>query len=197
MQNIIHQMQQFAAERKIPIILPETRKFLAELCAKHNPATILEVGMAIGYSASIMLGACSAKITCCEASKPNIAWARANFENLKLTERVTIIQGDCLRTLPTLAGQKFDLIFLDGPKGKYTEILELLLPLLAPGGILVADNVLFRGMVQGGVPITEPRFELTVKSLKNFLERLQSDKRLQTEVKDIGDGLAVARWREI
>lgn len=195
MQNIIHQMERFAAERNIPIIVPQTRKFLTELCAKHKPTTILEVGTAIGFSASVMLSACDAKIVCCEASAPNIAWAKANFKMLGLTDRVNILSGDCLDTLPTLMGQQFDLIFLDGPKGKYPEILELLLPLLAPSGILVADNVLFRGMVQGGAAIPYPRFVPTVQALRNFLEQLRTNPKLETEVKDIGDGLAIARWR--
>lgn len=188
-------MERFAAERNIPIIVPQTREFLTELCAKHKPSTILEVGTAIGFSASVMLSACDAEITCCEASAPNIAWAKANFNSLGLTDRVTILPGDCLDTLPTLVGQKFDLIFLDGPKGKYPEILELLLPLLAQRGILVADNVLFRGMVKGGAAITYPRFVPTVQALRNFLERLRTDPKLETEVKDIGDGLAIARWK--
>ena len=280
-ENILVEMEQYAKEKRICIIRPDTRSFLKDLCVKLNPKTILEVGTAIGYSASTMLLSCDANITCCEASAPNIVLAKQNFERLHLTDRVNIIEGDCLKTLPIineiiysdkvqtlenniknqqnninakngitgsllsnensdkdklsgsllsngdfnqniaitlpkakvmsqtfdeqiksyeklieLKGQKFDLIFLDGPKGLYPEILKLLLPLLSKRGIFVADNVLFRGMVSGKNRITEPRFEKTVKALQQFIYELKKDSRLDFELLEIGDGLAVASWKK-
>ena len=268
-ETILSEMEQYAKEKRICIILPDTRSFLKELCLKLNPKTILEVGTAIGFSASTMLLSSSANITCCEASAPNIVLAKQNFARLNLTDRVNIVEGDCLKTLPiineiicsakverqtlenniknqqnninfrnklaesllpsenldkdklskitlptakemlqnpeeqvqsyqklTELGQKFDLIFLDGPKGLYPEILKLLLPLLSEKGIFVADNVSFRGMVCGKNKITEPRFEKTVKALQQFIEELQKDPRLNFELLEIGDGLAVASWKK-
>ncbi len=187
-------MEQYAKEKHICIVLPETRIFLKELCVKLKPKKILEVGMAIGYSASVMLSSCEAHITCCEASLPNIKLAKQNFERLKLSDRVDIVAGDCLKTLPDLQGQVFDLIFLDGPKGLYPDILKLLLPLLSNTGVLVADNISFRGMVEGE-PITQPRFEKTVQALRRFIQDIQDNKELKLEIKKVGDGLALVQKR--
>lgn len=198
MQAILDEMENYAKENRICIILPETRKFLKELCAKYNPQNILEVGTAIGFSASYMLLNSNAKITCCEASKPNIILAKQNFEKLNLTNRVEIIEGDCIKTLPSLNGRKFDLIFLDGPKGFYPQILKLLLPLLSESGVFVADNVEFRKMVSLGVEITEPRFDKTVKALREFLKDLKENKGLDTQIfPSLGDGIAVAKFKNL
>ncbi len=197
MEQILKQMEDFAKEKNIPIVLPDTRDFLKDLCKKQKPKKILEVGTAIGYSASNMLLSCDARITCCEASKPNIIIAKQNFEKLNLTDRVLIVEGDCLKTLPTLLGQKFDLIFLDGPKGLYPQILPKLLPLLGEDGTLIADNVGFRGMVSQNKEIKENRFVKTVNALNEFLDDLKNNKELETEVHfEIGDGITVSHWRK-
>ncbi len=194
--QILSEMENYAKEKRICIVLPETRQFLKDLCKSVNPKTILEVGTAIGYSASLMLLNSNATITCCEASAPNIVLAKQNFEKLGLTNRVNIVYGDCLKTLPTFEGQ-FDIVFLDGPKGLYPDILPLLLPKLKKGGVFVADNVSFRGMVNGKSKITEPRFEKTTKALQLFLKNLKENKNLETQIfEDLGDGIAVSKWRK-
>ncbi len=196
MQQILDSIRRYARENNIPVILDDTRKFLEDLCAKLQPKRILEVGMAIGYSASCMLKSCNANIVCFEASLPNIEIAKQNFEKLKLTNRVKIVVGDCLKTLPDYKDEKFDLIFLDGPKAKYKEIFDLLLPHLNKNGVLVADNVLFRGMVLDNKEITENRFFNTVEHLKDFINYVKSKKEIQSEIKHIGDGLCVVQWNE-
>ena len=194
-EQILKEMENYANEKKICIIRPKTRLFLIEKLKQYNPKNILEVGTAIGYSASLMLLNSNAKITCAEASAPNIVLAKQNFEKLGLTERVNIIFGDCLKTLPEM-NQKFDFIFLDGPKGLYPDILKLLLPLLSENGVLVADNVSFRGMVSGKAEITEKRFEKTVSALRQFLKDLKENKDLETEVyEDLEDGVSISKWR--
>lgn len=192
--SYLNEMEQFARANKIPVILPETREYLENLCKQIQPKKILEIGMAIGYSASCMLLSSNANIVECEASLPNIELAKKNFEILGLTDRVSIIEGDCMNTLPTI-NEQFDLIFLDGPKGKYPEILPLILPRLKSTGVLVCDNVLFRGMVLDGQPLQYPRFERTVIALRNFIEMLQNNSDLETEILHIGDGLAVAKYK--
>lgn len=193
--DYLDEMEVFARKNKIPVILKDTRIFLENLCKEIQPKKILEVGMAIGYSGAVMLKSCNAFLTSCEASVPNIKLAKQNFEKLGLSDRVEIVEGDCLKTLTKFNDQKFDLIFLDGPKGFYLEILNLLLPLLKKDGILVADNVLFRGMVQGENPIKKHRFENTVKVLKQFNETILNDERLESKILNIGDGLAIVKFK--
>ncbi len=197
MESTLKEMEDYAKKNKICIVQPPTRDFLQELCAKLKPKRILEVGTAIGYSASCMLLACDAKITCAEASVPNIKLANNNFSKLGLAERVKIVEGDCIKTLPSLVGQKFDLIFLDGPKGLYSEIFELLLPLLDENGVFVADNVEFRKMVSLGAEISEPRFEKTVKALRTFIDKVIKNDKLDVEVfPTLGDGILVAKFKK-
>ena len=196
MDDFLVEMEKFARQNKIPVVLPETRMFLEELCKKEQPKQILEIGMAIGFSGSVMLKSCDAFLTTCEASLPNIEIAKRNFALQNLTKRVKIVEGDCIKTLPTLNGQKFDLVFLDGPKGLYLEILKLVLPLLSSNGTLVADNVLFRGMVSGKNKISENRFKTTVAVLKEFNDYLTHNKNFDAQILDIGDGLCVARFKK-
>lgn len=194
MNKYLEDMETFARQNKIPVVLPQTRQYLCELVEKNKPKTILEIGMAIGFSASCMLLSYKeATITELEASVPNIKLAKQNFEALDLSNRVSIIEGDCLKTLPKLVeqNQKFDLIFLDGPKGFYVDMIKPILALLKPDGVWVSDNVLFRGMVRGEKPITEHRYIHTVETLNKFLDELKSNKDLNVEVLDIGDGLCV------
>lgn len=192
-------MEAYARQNKIPVILPDTREYLCNLVEKKQPKTILEIGMAIGFSASCMMFAYpQAKVIDLEASLPNIELARTNFEALGLTDRVEIIVGDCMKELPKLVQQKkqFDMIFLDGPKGKYAEMIPLILPLLREGGVWVSDNVLFRGMVSGGKPIELHKYQHTVDALRQFLDILQHNNTLNTQILDIGDGLCVVTKKE-
>ena len=199
MNEYLQKMEEFARQNKIPVVLPDTREYLCKLVAEKQPKTILEIGMAIGFSAScMMLAYKDAKITDLEASLPNIELARPNFEALGLSDRVEIIVGDCMNTLPQLVKQnkRYDMIFLDGPKGKYPQLIPLILPLLGEGGIWVSDNVLFKGMVRGNQPITLPKYEHTGVALRQFLDILEQDKTLDTKVLDIGDGLCVVTKKE-
>ena len=85
---------------------------------------------------------------------------------------------------------EYDLIFLDGPKGHYYEYLPHLLSILKVGGILFADNVLFRGYVGDKVK-TPHRFNTTKHSMENFLSAISSDDNLRTEILDIEDGISI------
>ena len=97
MDEFLQNLEKFARLNKIPVILDDTRDYLVELCKTLQPKRILEIGMAIGYSASNLLKASpNANITCLEASLPNIEMARENFARQGLIERVNIIEGDCM-----------------------------------------------------------------------------------------------------
>lgn len=196
MDEFLTNLEKFARANKIPVVLPDTREFLCNLCREIKPKSILEIGMAIGFSGSNMLRSYEgSRLTCLEASTPNIAMARENFMAQNLLDRVEIIEGDCMNTLPTLAGRKFDLIFLDGPKSKYIEMIDMILPLLDIDGVWVSDNVLFRGMVRDGAPVTEPRFARTAHALDEFLVRLETNDKLDTKIEHIGDGLSIVKFK--
>ena len=101
MDEFLEDLEKFARLNKIPVIVDDTRDFLIKLCKELKPKRILEIGMAIGYSASVMLKSYpQAKITCIEASLPNIEMAKVNLEKKNLDSRVNIIEGDCMLELP-------------------------------------------------------------------------------------------------
>lgn len=196
MDEFLINLEKFARQNNIPVILDDTRDFLVELCKEINPKNILEIGMAIGYSGSNLLKASpNATLTCLEASTPNIKLARQNFKAQGLEGRVNIIEGDCLKTLPTLKEQ-FDLIFLDGPKGKYVDMVDMIIPLMHKNSVWVSDNVLFRGMVLDGQEIPSERFKVTVGLLRQFIQKLQSNTNLDTQILHIGDGLSVVKFKK-
>ena len=88
---------------------------------------------------------------------------------------------------------KYDFVFLDAAKGQYVDYLKKLLPLLAPQGVMLADNVLFRGYVLGNVPVPR-RFRTIAKRLREYLRLVQMHPGFETEFFEEGDGLAVTRW---
>ena len=175
---------------KYPVIKDEGALFLEEFIKDKQPNKVLEIGTAIGYSGSLMLNAGAKELITIEINEDSAKKAEENFRNLDLWDRVEILLGDAKDILPKL-NQKFDVIFLDGPKGQYVKYLPSLLSLLQVGGYLIADNVLFRGMVKSE-EIIPHRYRTLVNNLRKFLKEIENDKRRETCVHDIGDGLSVS-----
>lgn len=185
-------------ERKegLPLIKEPSLDRLLEIVKIKNPKNILEIGTCIGFSGICMLKVCSGHLTTIEIDKDRYNLAEANFKQEGLEERVCQILGDASKIFEQkLIKQKFDLIFLDGPKGQYNRQLPYLIELLNEDGILFADNVLFRGYVEN--PQSAPRrYKTIVKRLKEFIEECKSNKSLRdVSVEHIGDGLLIAKRR--
>ena len=184
----------YGRAKGFPIILDEGANFLCDFVATQKPKTILEIGTAIGYSGSLMLLNCDAKLTTIEINEDTAQIAKTNFEQMELTDRVQVIVGDAGNVLMTL-DNKYDMIFLDGPKGQYIKYLPTLLTLLNKSGYLVADNVLFRGMVLDGRPV-EKRYKTLVNNLKHYLEEINEytkNKVVESELLHISDGISVVK----
>lgn len=174
-----------------PSLPAESVQLLRVLAALVKPEKILEIGTNIGGSAIELLKAApGARIYTIEADELKAAAAKENFIRFGLNDRAEIYIGRAEDILPYITGS-YQLILLDGPKGQYGAFAELLIPLLAPGGVLVCDNVLFRGMVTGDRRV-RPRKRTLVKKLDEFLVRLSSDPRLITSVLPIGDGMSIS-----
>jgi len=106
-------------------------------------------------------------------------------------DRAKIFQGDASEIIPILTGE-YDFIFLDGPKGHYYEYLPHLLSILKVGGVLFADNVLFRGYVGDKVK-TPHRFNTTKHSMENYLNAITTNENLSTTIMDIEDGISITK----
>ena len=189
---LLDAVEEEALAGQIPIIRKEMQTFLKWVLAVQRPSRILEVGTAIGFSALLMAeyNPAPCRITTIENYEKRIFAARENFARAGRDEQITLLAGDAADILKELDGP-FDLIFMDAAKGQYLHFLDDAVRLLAPGGILVSDNVLQDG------DIIESRFAVTRRNrtihrrMREYLYRLTHDAGLITSVLPLGDGAAV------
>lgn len=190
-------IKDYAEKYSVPIMRNDTSKIIAEFVKSNNPSNILEIGTAIGYSGLVMLENSNARLITIEHNKTFIKQAKNNFRKNKLSKRVKIIDGDCLVVLANMASNKkylnyFDLIFLDGPKAQYLNMLELIILLLKQNGTLIVDDVLFHKNLNENEKISR-RFKTIESRLNNFIEKCKnSPKFSKFELKAIEDGIIFA-----
>lgn len=184
-------MEKYARENHIPIIEPEVAQFLTVQIKALKPKKILEIGTAIGYSALIFAdaldGDCS--ITTIERREDMIELALKNIIDLGYKENIDILQGEAEDILPNLK-DKYDLIFIDAAKGHYLEFFNETLKFLNPKGMIISDNVLFRGMVASDDLVIRRKITI-VKRLRSFLKYINEIEGYSSAIVPIGDGLAL------
>ena len=174
-----------------PSLPPESVQFLRLLLRLKQPKSILEIGTNLGGSGIELLKAAPyARLYTIESDELKANQAQENFSAAGLADRVEIYRGRAESILPYITGV-YQFILLDGPKGQYASFAHMLLPLLEKDGLLICDNVLFRGMVTGDRKI-KSRKRTLVKKLDTFLQALNSDPSLMTSIIPIGDGLSVS-----
>ncbi len=182
-----------ARESYVPIIRRETASFLETLIAAVRPMRILEVGTAVGYSALVMAGAMpeGAHITTIEKYEPRIPLARQHFKEAGMEKRITLLEGDAQELLYRLEGP-YDFIFMDAAKGQYIHWLDRVLALLAPGGILLSDNVLQDGDIIESHFAVERRNRTIHSRMRDYLFTLKHTSGITTSVIPIGDGVTLS-----
>jgi len=183
----------------VPIIRTESHKILEKFTIEKQPKHILEIGMAVGFSGITMLSACKGDLVTIEHNQEYIKQARKNFKSFGFEKRVKILNGDCHVEIVKLLHQGkydnyFDMIFLDGPKAQYNLLLDGLLQLLKPDGIFIADNVLFRGYVDGTTTAPTKRYKTIIKRLNEYIENFKNNVYLKDfELINTEDGIIFAR----
>jgi len=184
-------LREKSKQRDIPIIRDKSFNLLLTVVSMLKPKSILEIGTANGCSGiGMLLEAPSARLTGIEINEDIVLEAKQNLKDFGLSDRARFFVGDANEIVPQLTG-KYDFIFLDGPKGHYKQYLPWLLPLLNAGGVLFADNVLFRGFVDGSQKGSK-RNNTIIYSMRAFLEEISKDKNLKTTVLDIEDGVSIS-----
>ena len=186
------ELEELAHENGVPVIPHETVVFLQFLLKQKQPKNVLEIGTAIGFSASLMaetLGE-DAKITTIDRFPVMIEKAKKNFEKLGLTDQVTLLEGDAADLLSSLEGP-YDFIFMDSAKSKYITFLPECLRLLSDDGVLMVDDVFQAGTVLQ--PIEEiPRKNRSIhRHLNEFLEDITKSSELTSTLLPLGDGVAL------
>lgn len=188
----IEQIKEKALEDHIPIIMDDTLEVVGKILEHKKPDRILEIGTAVGYSAIRFSKYLSDNgyIDTIERDEERISEAKQNIKDLNLEEKIHIYEGDALEVLPTLTGP-YDVVFIDAAKGKYPNFLSEALRMLASHGIIVADNVLYKGYVMSDYNKHKQR--TAVRGLREFLKELTENENLTTEILEVGDGLAISK----
>lgn len=190
--GLLKELEEYAQANHVPIVPPETAAFLKVLVGLYQPKRILEAGTAIGYSAMIMAGAMGEQgiLDTIEIDEDMADQARKNINRMGMEHRIRILGGDALEVMQCLTSP-YDMIFLDAAKGQYTEYLPEAMRLLKNGGVLISDNVLYKGLVTINGPVAHKHRTITMK-LRDYLFEICHDDRLQTAIIPIGDGMAVS-----
>jgi predicted O-methyltransferase YrrM len=192
--DFLRQMEAYAAEHEVPVVQPETAKFISCLSYMLRPKRILEVGCAIGYSAILMAQGLAegGTIQTLEMNPEMVQTARRNIKQAGLEQTITVVEADAKEYMSCVEGDgEFDYIFLDGPKAHYIYMLDDCVRLLRKGGILVADNVLYKGMTAENSLVIRRKITI-VKRLRKFIAALTSRDDLETSVLPLGDGVTLS-----
>lgn len=190
---LLDQIEQEALQGGEPIIRRQTQGLLRFLLALHRPMSILEVGCAVGFSALLMseYAPAGCRITTIEKVERRIAAAKANFRRAGRETAVTLLEGEAADLLKELAGP-YDMIFMDAAKGQYLHFLPDVLRLLAPGGLLVSDNVLQDGDILESRFAVERRDRTIHGRMREYLFALTHNEALTTTILPVGDGVTLS-----
>lgn len=192
--NNLQVLEKYAEENRIPIVEPEVAQLLKVLVKIKKPEKILEIGTAIGYSALIMAESYeNTKITTIEKNPEMIKLAEENISKTNHKSRIKVIEGDANLILKEL-NEKYDFIFLDAAKGQYINFFDKSIKLLNDEGVLVSDNVLFRGMVASDDLVIR-RKKTIVQRLRKYLKYINEKEGYTSSIIPIGDGVAIT-YRE-
>lgn len=196
--GLFAEIEQYADEYNVPIMEPEGIESLLQIIRLSRPKAILEVGTAIGYSALRMAEAASdAKIVSLERDEERIVKAKEYIEKACKQHQIILLEGDALEMAELVKEHgPFDAIFIDAAKGQYRRFFELYESMLESGGIIVTDNVLFKGLVAEQEETIEPkRIRSLVKKIKEYNEWLMRHPRYDSVILPIGDGVAISKHR--
>ncbi|WP_288749279.1 O-methyltransferase [uncultured Treponema sp.] len=187
----ISEIKEYAKKNSVPILRDGGDDFICNYIKQHNIKNILEIGTAIGYSA-IRFAECAGDIhvTTIEMDIDRVIRAIQNIEDMHLQDRITVIHADAL-LYNDLKG-KFDLIFIDAAKAQYIRFFEKYKSYLAPGGVIVSDNLAFHGMVED-LSLTHNYSTIKlVKKIRKYVDFLKQNKEFRTDFYSEGDGISVS-----
>ena len=193
---LLEEIEKNALQDNVPIIRKSMQQLLRFLITLTKPEKILEVGTAVGFSALLMSEYApeGCHITTIEKYEKRIPLARENFKRAGKEQSITLIEGDASDILKTLEGA-YDIIFMDAAKGQYIFFLPDIIRLMAPGALLISDNVLQDG------DIIESRFAVTRRNrtihtrMRDYMFELTHNPMLETVILPVGDGVTLSTKR--
>lgn len=184
-------VRNYGIENNIPIMKLETKEFLKTLISMSKPKSILEIGTAIGYSSLLFSKYSNARITSIEKNSKMAGIAKSNFS--KYNKKINLINMDAKKALNNF-NQGFDFVFIDANKSQYEYYFNKSLELLNKNGLIVCDNILFRGEITND-NIVNKRHITMVKKLRKFLSYITNLDDYVTSIIPIGDGISLSTRR--
>ena len=190
----LNKIKEKALKEHIPIIMDDTLEVVDKILKELKPKNILEIGTAVGYSAMCFSEYLSSegKIDTIERDEERIKEAKVNIVKVGVQDKINILEGDAVEILPTING-KYDMIFIDAAKGKYPFFLKEALRLLNEKGIILADNILYKGYVMSDYNKHKQR--TAVRNLREYIAEVTENENLETEILEVGDGLAISKLK--
>lgn len=191
----IKQMEKYAEENNVPIMMKRSMNFLCKFIKKNNIKRILEIGTAIGYSSiNMALVDEDIQVVSIERDQEKYIEALKNIKKCDLDKRVTLILGDALNID---INEKFDLIFIDAAKGQYTNFFNKYKDNLEDDGFIVSDNIKFHGYVENYESIENRNLRQLVGKLKKYIEFLKDNEEFETKFYEVGDGIAITYKKDV
>ena len=181
-----------ALEDHIPIIMDDTLEYILSMYKEYKISSILEIGTAVGYSAICFTEILNENgfVDTIERDEDRINQAKENIKKAEVQYKINIFSGDAVEILPTI-NKKYDMIFIDAAKGKYPFFLNEALRMLNKNGVILADNILYKGYVMSDYNKHKQR--TAVKHLREYIKETTENPELETEILEVGDGLAITK----
>lgn len=185
-------IKQKALEENIPIIMDDTLEVVAKILKEKRPKRILEIGTAVGYSAICFSEYLEedGRIDTIERDMQRVQEAKINIKKAEVEEKIALYEGDAVEILPTLKEQ-YDIIFIDAAKGKYPFFLSQAMRMIKKDGVIIADNVLYKGYVMSDYNKHKQR--TAVRNLREYIAEITQNPNLETQILEVGDGLAISK----
>ncbi len=188
----LDKIKEKALEDHIPIIMDDTLSVIEKYLKNKKPKRILEIGTAVGYSAMCFSDFLDEDgiIDTIERDEERVKEAKINIEKVGVKEKINIYEGDAVEILPTL-NEKYDAVFIDAAKGKYPFFLKEALRMIKEDGVIFADNILYKGYVMSDYNKHKQR--TAVRNLREYIKEVSENPNLETEILEVGDGLAISK----
>lgn len=191
MKELIIEMENYAKEKNVPIIEKESIAFIMKYIKANNIKNILEIGSAIGYSSILMASSNQdTKVTTIERDETRYMECLKNVKKAGLEKKINVVFQDALEL--NLSDVSYDLIFIDAAKGQYTKFFEKFKYFLAPGGVIITDNLKFHGLVGKSETIESKNLKSLVEKIEKYIEFLKENEEFETKFYDLGDGISLS-----
>ena len=190
----LEKIKEKALKENIPIIMDDTLEVMEKYLITKKPQRILEIGTAVGYSAICFTEFLTedGMIDTIERDIERVKEAKENIKRVGVEDKIHIYEGDAVEILPTL-DDKYDVVFIDAAKGKYPFFLKESMRMLKSDGIIFADNILYKGYVMSDYNKHKQR--TAVRNLREYIKEVSENPNLETEILEVGDGLAISKMR--